>query len=236
MYFIQGPYIDTFDEHGEPHESATEAFIWVAGVGDLSKRDAIRKKNEIMARVNRTQVVLQAQIPFGQLLDYYLEQFVRNPEKLAASTRAKYENHIENHIRDAWKDTPLCEIRGLELDTWLTEKGKPRLASVAGKDKIVPGLSWNTRTDLRNLMSGIFTKASDWGLWKGENPVKRVSVGKKKSARQHRKLTTEETRTPLEALPPGRTAHIRKWLSCIARCEFRRCLGFSGSILISRKG
>jgi hypothetical protein len=140
----------------------------------------IKKKNEIMARVNRTQIVLQAQIPFGQLLDYYLEQFVRNPEKIAASTRSKYETHIENHIRPAWKDTALCEIRGLEIDRWLTEKASPRVVTVREKEKIVPGLSWNTRTDLRNPMSGIFTKAAEWGLWKGENPVARVSVGRRK--------------------------------------------------------
>jgi len=41
-------------------------------VSEIAKRDAIRKKNEIMGKINRTQIVLQAQIPFGDLLDYYL--------------------------------------------------------------------------------------------------------------------------------------------------------------------
>jgi len=197
-YYVR-PFIDTFDANGEPTKKQQR--IYLGRVSELTKRDAIRKKNEIMARVNRTQIVLQAQLPFGQLLDYYLEQFVKNPEKLAVSTRAKYEAHIEKHVRPAWKDTPLCEIRGLEIDRWLSEKAKPRVVTAGKTDKIVSGLSWNTRTDLRNLMSGIFTKAQEWGLWKGENPVARVSVGRKKTARPHRKLTAEQTRRLLDALP-----------------------------------
>src|ERR1035441_10181854 len=50
-------------------------------------------------------------------------------------------------------------------------------------------------------MSGIFTKAAEWGLWKAENPLAHVSVGKKKTARPHHKLTIEQTLGLLEALP-----------------------------------
>ena len=69
------------------------------------------------------------------------------------------------------------------------------------KTRIGPGLSWNMRTDLRNILSGIFTKAIEWGLWKDPNPVTAVSVGRKRTVRQHRKLTVEETRKLLDALP-----------------------------------
>jgi hypothetical protein len=86
QYFIR-PFIDTFDQNGEPIKKQQR--IYLGMVGEISKRDAIRKKAEVMARVNRSQVVLQAQLRFGDLLDYYAEQFVRNPEKVAASTRAK---------------------------------------------------------------------------------------------------------------------------------------------------
>lgn len=198
QYFIR-PFIDTFDENGEAIK--IQQRVYLGRVSEISKRDAIKKKRTVMDRINRSQVMLQAQLRFGDLLDYYIEQFVRNPEKVAASTRAKYETHIENHIRPAWRDSMLCDVRPLEIDRWLADKGKARVLEVAGKPVIKPGLSWNTRTDLRNLMSGIFTKAKDWGLWKDENPVAHVSVGKKKTARQHHKITTEETRRLLEALP-----------------------------------
>lgn len=198
QYYIR-PFIDTFDKNGEPIKKQER--VYLGRVGEISKRDAIKKKAEVMARINKSQVMLQAQLRFGDLLDYYLEQFVKNPEKVAASTRAKYETHIENHIRPAWKDCMLCEVRPLEIDRWLSEKGKPRVSEIGGKPVIKAGLSWNTRTDLRNLMSGIFTKAIEWGLWKGENPVAHVSVGRKKTAWPHRKLTIEETRSLLDVLP-----------------------------------
>ena len=141
---------------------------------------------------------------FGELLDYYLQQFVRNPEKPAASARAKYETHIANHIRPARTDKMLGEIRGLEIDRWLAEKGRPRMVDMAGKTKIVAGLPWSTRTDLRNIMSGIFTKAIEWGLWKDANPVASVSVGRKKTVRHHRKLQP--------------TKPVDSWKPCSATC------------------
>jgi integrase len=95
----------------------------------------------------------------------------------------------------------LCEIRPLEIDRWLTEKAKPRVLEIKSKQVITPGLSWNTRTDLLNIMSGIFARAAEWGLWKGENPVANVTVGRKKTAWPHRKLTIEETGQLLDALP-----------------------------------
>ena len=197
-YYIR-PFVDTFDQSGRP--AKTQIRVYLGRLADMSKRNAIKKKNEVMARINRSQIVLQAQIPFSELIDYYLQQFVRNPEKLSAATRAKYETHIENHIRPAWKDHALGEIRAQEIDQWLSEKAKPRIVERAGKPRVVPGLSWNTRTDLRNLMSGIFTKAMEWDLWKGDNPVARVTVGRKKTARPHHKLTIEQTRDVLMALP-----------------------------------
>lgn len=95
----------------------------------------------------------------------------------------------------------LCDIRPLEIDRWLGEKGKEHASIVAGKLVSKPGLSWNTRTDLRNLMSGVFTKAAEWKLWTGDNPLVDVHVGKKRTVRQYRKLTTEETRLLLDLLP-----------------------------------
>jgi integrase len=198
QYYIR-PWIDTFDQQGQP--TKVQKRIYLGRTAEISKRDALKKKAEIMARINRTQVVLHAQVRFGEVLDYYLNEFVHNPEKLSASTREKYLNHIENHIRPAWQDRMLGEFRALEVGKWLTEKGKPRIVERSGKQKLIAGLSWNTRTDLRNILSGIFTKAIEWGVWKGENPVTHVSVGRKKTARPHRKLTIEDTRKLLDALP-----------------------------------
>ena len=38
-----------------------------------TKRKAIREKNEIMATINHSKYVVQSQMNFGNLLDYYLK-------------------------------------------------------------------------------------------------------------------------------------------------------------------
>ena len=193
-WFIR-PFVDSFDQEGNAIKRQIR--IYLGRCDEMKKREAITKKNEVMARINKSQVVLQAQLRFGALLDHYLAEFVRRPNTLSVATQTSYEYLIENHIEPAWGEKFLGEIRGLEIDRWLSEKGKPKVVG----DKIKPGLSWQTRTHLRNLMSGIFTKAREWGLWRDENPVMYVSVGRKVAAYTQRKLTIEETRQILGALP-----------------------------------
>jgi integrase len=193
------PFIDTFDREGNPAKRQTR--IYLGRCDEVGKRAAITKKNEILARVNRSQVVLQSQLKFGELLDYYLEQYVRAPGRLAVPTQGNYERLIKSHIRPAWEDTPLGQMRGIEVERWLAEKAKPRVAEADGVQKIKAGMAWHTRNDIRNLMSGIYTQARKWGLWKGENPIEFVNAGKKETARPPRKLTLDETRRLLDALP-----------------------------------
>ena len=49
--------------------------------------------------------------------------------------------------------------------------------------------------DLRGIMSGIYTKAEEWGYWPEgrRNPISRVKIGEKWSVRPERILTEEET-------------------------------------------
>jgi hypothetical protein len=78
---------------------------------------------------------------------------VTKPGKIASSTRSKYEHNIRNHIRPTWQNIALADMRTLKIQQWLDAKE-------------ADGISWATRTDLRNLLSGIFTKSTEWGLWK----------------------------------------------------------------------
>lgn len=208
-------YVDAFDGNGARCKRRER--VYLGRVAEVKKRDAITRKNEVLARINKSQIVLQAQIRFGALLDHYLTEFVRRPEQLASTTRAKYEIHIANHIRPAWAETPLCDINGLAIERWLNAKAQPRIVEKGGEQKIAPGLSWATRTDLRNLMSGIFSKAIDWQLWKCDNPVARVKVGKRRDVRPHVKLTVEQTRMLLAELPPMVRAICETGLYCTLR-------------------
>jgi integrase len=49
--------------------------------------------------------------------------------------------------------------------------------------------------DLRGIMSGIYTKAEEWGYWPEgrRNPISRVKIGEKWSVRPERILTEDET-------------------------------------------
>ena len=100
----------------------------------------------------------------------------------------KYLNHIKNHIRPAFGHLMMADLTTGLIDEWLAAKARAKL-------------SWATRIDLRNLLSGIFTQAGKWGLWREKNPALHVSVGRKRPVRDKRKLTEEETRRVLKALP-----------------------------------
>jgi integrase len=90
------------------------------------------------------------------------------------------------------------------LDEWLEQKSRD-------------GMSWATRSDLRNIVSGIFTTAERWGKWDGRNPARRVKIGRKRRARESKKLTVEQTRQLLAALPPDVRLIVMVALSCTLR-------------------
>jgi integrase len=73
----------------------------------------------------------------------------------------------------------LCEINTDEVQRWLLETCD----------------SWHMMNDLRGIMSGIYTKAEEWGYWPEgrRNPISRVKIGEKWSVRPERILTEEET-------------------------------------------
>jgi integrase len=139
------------------------------------------ERKKVLETLNNGTHVLQAQVQFSEILDVFERRFVNVEGNLAASTRAKYTAHLKKHIRPAFGPRRTAEINTQFIKDWL-------------KAKEEAGLSWSTRSDLRNLMRCIFREAIGWGLWQGENPAKNAKPGRKKMVRKMRKLTTEETR------------------------------------------
>jgi integrase len=172
-------WIDVLTEDGPKRRQKT----FVLGPPEIGKRKATTEKNRIMAEINRSGYMIQSQIRLSSFLEHYERAHI---SKLAASTRAKYCSHIKNHIRPAFQDLMLCEITTKRVDEWLSANEK---------------LSWAAKTDIRNILSSIFTKATDWGHWSDRNPIERVHVGRKRSVREKRKLTDDQTRRLLAALP-----------------------------------
>lgn len=135
-----------------------------------------------MATVNQGRYVLQAQTT----LDMLLVEYQKHVDKLGFATRCKYESHIRKHIQPAFGSFQLCEITTKAVQLWLDSKE----------------LSWNSKTDIRNVLSGIFTKAADWGYWKERNPAEAVWVGRKTAVWEKRKLSVADTRALLAAIQP----------------------------------
>ena len=73
----------------------------------------------------------------------------------------------------------MCEINPDEVQQWLFESCE----------------SWHMMNDLRGIMSGIYTKAEEWGYWPEgrRNPMSRVKIGEKWTVRPDRILTEDET-------------------------------------------
>ncbi len=140
------------------------------------------------ARVSQPTPALD--LSFGQLAQVWRSDFVEGHAGgralVAASTRAKYLRHLQNHILPRWRDTLVHEFRAKPVLDWLQQEAQ----------------SWYLMADLRNLMSGIFTKAQAWELLPDSfaNPMHRVKLPRKWEVRQKRILSPEQTMRVLARL------------------------------------
>ena len=108
--------------------------------------------------------------------------------RLAFPTRLKYTSLLRCHVKPRFSLTPVEELSTRRIDEWLATG-------------TVGGLSWATRSSLRNLVSAIFTRAEIWGVYAGKNPATRASAGRKGAKYEKRKLTVEQTVSLLKAVP-----------------------------------
>jgi integrase len=164
------------------------------GVGALSKRRAEAERDRFIADLNaaptRCEAAVEARKPidvnmiiFGKLAEMWLKDYVERKiggkPLLAAPTRAKYTCNLENHILPRWKDVRLGEFRTKEISDWLQTTCR----------------SWHAMDDLRNIMSGIFTKAIEWEILPDSyaNPIARVKLPSKWTVREKRILNEDQT-------------------------------------------
>jgi integrase len=157
----------------------------------LTKRQAEIERDRVLAELknapSRSEAAVAAKRPidsgmiiFGKLAELWLKDYVDNPMvKLATPTREKYRTRLNTHILPRWKDTRLGQFRTKELLDWLQHECT----------------SWYMMVDLRNIMSGIITRAQEWGLIPRSfaNPMQWVKVGRKWTVREDRILDDDET-------------------------------------------
>ena len=149
------------------------------------KRDAfVEKMNAAPTRCEAAVVASQpvevTAILFGKLAELWRKDYVDNPKvRLATPTREKYRTRLDNHILPRWKDTRLGEFRTKEILDWLQHECS----------------SWHMMIDLRNIMSGIFSRGQEWEIIPETfaNPMSRVKIGRKWTVRPERILDDDET-------------------------------------------
>ena len=141
------PYVDRLNAETGSIEGRQER-IYIGPCAEVTKKQAIVKKNEILATINRRQYIAQTQIGFGLLLDKFIKEHVEAPDVLSSSTAAKYKLHVKNHIRPAFGELPLAAVTTARIDEFLAAKA--RSAGADSKGAARPPLSWATRLDLRN--------------------------------------------------------------------------------------
>ena len=158
----------------------------------IGKRQAESKRDRFLAELNiaatRCQAAVVASQPvevsailFGKLAELWRRDYVDNLKvKLATPTREKYRTRLDTHILPRWKDARLGDLDNSKaiLD-WLQHECS----------------SWHMMIDLRNIMSGIVTRAQEWGIIPRSfaNPMKWVKVGRKWTVREDRILDDDET-------------------------------------------
>jgi len=156
------------------------------GDNRLTKKQAEVERDKFLTKINKPTVqekVADGLALFSKMVEKYraahVEAEVAGHFLLAKPTREKYVIHLEQRIVPQWGGRRLCEINPDEVQQWLFQTCD----------------SWHMMNDLRGIMSGVYTKAEEWGYWPEgrRNPMSRVKIGEKWTVRPERILTEEQT-------------------------------------------
>ena len=156
------------------------------GDDKLSKKQAEIARDKFLATINKPSLqekVADGLVLFSKMVEKYRAAHVQAEAAgrflLAKPTRDKYIIHLEQRLVPQWGHRRLCDIKPDEVQQWLFTTCD----------------SWHMMNDLRGIMSGIYTKAEEWGYWPEgrRNPISRVRIGEKWSVRPERILTEEQT-------------------------------------------
>src|SRR5690242_10908788 len=171
---IQHPAVHERTDRGEPHwiirywedilqpdgttKSVRRLRVLGPSRGDnrLSKKQAEVERDKFLATINKPTIhekVADGLVLLNKMVDKYkaahVEAQVAGRFLLSKPTREKYLLHLEQRIVPQWGNRRLCEINPDEVQQWLFETCD----------------SWHMMNDLRGIMSGIYTKAEEWGYW-----------------------------------------------------------------------
>lgn len=159
---------------------------------NMGKREAERMRDELIQQVNGQVFHLRDQTTFREFVELYQRDFMPN---LGSATQEKYASLIRTHLIPVFGSLALRDITTERLQAFLTEKK-------------AAGLAWWSRSDLRNLLSGIFSVAIKWNYWTKANPVSGTEIGEKEWKRDNRALNDGEMHAIVSALPERSTVRL----------------------------
>lgn len=217
QYYIRYrvPVIEMRD--GKPVKIRREKWDAIGMASEMSKKQAERKRAEILRMINRQVFAIQSQIPFGEFLKIFDRQHV--PE-LAVPTQNTYRQWISRYIEPRFGDCRMCDIKPIDIQLFLSELTTPAAAGKQG----VP-LAATTRNSIRGILASIYSCAREWGYWTEESPV-RTFVKRRKAiagVRERRIPTPEQVRQILEAVDGDRRLIIETLIWTGIRIS--ECLG-----------
>ncbi|MBP7766703.1 MAG: site-specific integrase [Syntrophaceae bacterium] len=108
-------------------------------------------------------------ITFEKLAEKYLKWSAQNKNRAGIEDKSRY----ENHLKARFDNKRLDEISLFDLERMKAEMSKTKTST--GRP-----MSPKTIAHCLALLRAMYNKAMDWGLYQGENPIKKKRPGEKK--------------------------------------------------------
>lgn len=185
-YYFVRYRLDVIDPDGQARRKQRNHFLGYCADMTLAeaKRERDKKKNEI----NNLSLGQFHAIPFGAFADYWLDEI---RPTISAGTAAKYESHLPR-LKEAFGSWALSELDSHSLETWLNKLTRlPKAVPEGAPPPDCQPLSWNTKTDIRNVVSAIYSTAQRWSPASVlKNPAMGVKLGRKTAVYDRKRVPT----------------------------------------------
>lgn len=139
--------------------------------GYSSKMAAVVLSDRIRAKRHGDELPQQKKkaITFEKLAEKYLKWSAQNKNRAGIEDKSRY----ENHLKARFDNKRLDEISLFDLERMKSEMSKTKTST--GRP-----ISPKTIAHCLALLRAMYNKGMDWGLYQGDNPIKKKRPGEKK--------------------------------------------------------
>lgn len=178
--------------HGE--EVRKQVRVNLGWCDDLTEKQALRRRADVLREVNGQIYVLQSYTKFSDFVRIWQERYCTG---LRATTQREYRISVAKHLLPAFGNRQLREVTADKIQEQVA-----KLRAAGYSPRFI-------RNVYRGILGSIFARAYEWGYWQERNPVDRVSFGRLVDVREKRLLTPDEHARLMAAMPvAGRLAVI----------------------------